>query len=84
MQVRPVAANQDLSHHASRREAERERRAMIVGVVPGGFGEPGQPPFLVAGRHLTRGHYEAVADVMTGFRLGEQVRIRRNLYTIVG
>jgi putative ABC transport system permease protein len=62
----------------------RERRAMVVGVVPGGFGEPGQPEFLVAGRHLTHGHDEAVADLMTGFRLGEQVRIRRHLYTVVG
>ncbi len=63
---------------------DRERRAMVVGVVPGGFGEPGQPQFLVAGRHLTRGHYEAVADLTTGFRLGEQVRIRRHLYRVVG
>src|SRR5690606_12438866 len=29
-------------------------------------------------------HYEAVADVATGFLLGERIRIRRNLYTIVG
>jgi putative ABC transport system permease protein len=87
MQVRPVAPNQAAPNRTSDPagdEAARERRAMIVGVVPGGFGEPGQPPFLVAGRHLTRGHYEAVADVTTGFRIGEQVRIRRNLYTIVG
>jgi len=63
---------------------ERERRAMVVGVVPGGPGEPGQPDTLVAGRHITRGHYEAVADLMTGFRVGETVRIRRNLYTVVG
>ena len=65
-------------------QGERERRAMVVGVVPGGPGEPGQPRFLVAGRHLTRGHYEAVADLATGFQMGEQVRIRRNLYTVVG
>ncbi len=65
-------------------QGDRERRAMVVGVVPGGPGEPGQPRFLVAGRHLTRGHYEAVADLATGFQVGEQVRIRRNLYTVVG
>ncbi len=65
-------------------QGDRERRAMVVGVVPGGPGEPGQPRFLVAGRHLTRGHYEAVADLATGFQVGEQVRIRRNRYTIVG
>jgi hypothetical protein len=65
-------------------QGDRERRAMVVGVVPGGPGEPGQPRFLVAGRHITQGHYEAVADLATGFRLGEQIRIRRNLYSVVG
>ncbi|GAB6112800.1 ABC transporter permease [Desulfomicrobium salsuginis] len=59
-------------------------RAMVVGVVPGGPGEPGQPTFLTAGRHITRGHYEAVADVKTGFGLGQEIRIRRNVYTVVG
>jgi putative ABC transport system permease protein len=65
-------------------EGERERRAMVVGVVPGGPDAPGQPDALVAGRHITRSHYEAVADLMTGLRIGEQVRIRRHLYTVVG
>ncbi|MCW9058368.1 MAG: ABC transporter permease [Gammaproteobacteria bacterium] len=66
------------------RQGERDVRAMVVGVVPGGLGEPGQPPYLVAGRHLTRGHYEAVADLASGFRLGDRVQIRRNQYTVVG
>jgi putative ABC transport system permease protein len=39
---------------------------------------------LVAGRQITRGHYEAVADIATGFRLGDEVKIRRNHYTVVG
>ncbi|MBI1905882.1 MAG: ABC transporter permease [Rhodocyclales bacterium] len=64
--------------------AGRDVRAMIVGVVPGGPGEPGQPTRLVAGRHITRGHYEAVADVAAGFALGERIGVRRNEYTIVG
>ncbi len=63
---------------------DRDVRSMVVGVVPGGPGEPGQPGFLVAGRHITRSHYEAVADAATGFALGDEIRIRRNLYTVVG
>ena len=66
------------------RRGESDVRAMVVGVVPGGPGEPGQPGYLVAGRRITRGHYEAVADIAAGFRLGEQIRIRRNLFTVVG
>ena len=66
------------------RRGERDVRAMVAGVVPGGPGEPGQPRHLVAGRHLTRGHYEAVADLATGFALGDRIGIRRNTYTVVG
>ena len=56
-------------------------RAMVVGFEPG---EPGSPGPLVAGRHVTRSHYEAVADVRTGFALGERIRIRRHDYEVVG
>ncbi|PWB43564.1 MAG: ABC transporter permease [Rhodocyclales bacterium] len=56
-------------------------RVMVVGFEPG---EPGEPPYLVAGRQITRSHYEAVADVRTGFALGERIRIRRHDYTVVG
>ncbi len=66
------------------RRGDGDVRVMVVGVVPGGPGEPGQPGYLVAGRQITRGHYEAVADVATGFRLGDSIRIRRNQYTVVG
>ena len=38
----------------------------------------------MACRHVTRSHYEAVADVRTGFALGERIRIRRHGYTVVG
>jgi putative ABC transport system permease protein len=62
----------------------RDVSTMVVGVMLGEQGSPGQPRFLVAGRHITRSHYEAVADVTAGFQLGERIRIRRNLYTIVG
>ena len=56
-------------------------RAMVVGFEPG---QPGEPGYLVAGRHITRNHYEAVADVKTGFQLGATIRIRRHDYRVVG
>ena len=59
----------------------RDQRGMVVGMEPG---MPGAPGYLVAGRHITRNHYEAVADVKTGFALGDVVRIRRHDYTVVG
>ena len=62
----------------------RDVRAMVVGVVPGISLEPGQPGSLVAGRRITRGHYEALADIAAGFRVGERIRIRKNEYVVVG
>lgn len=64
--------------------ASGDVRAMVTGITMDGPGTPGWPPQLVAGRQITRGHYEAVADVSAGFQLGDQVRIRRNQYTVVG
>ena len=67
------------------RQGGRDVRAMVVGTVPGeAWGAPGWPPALVAGRRITRGHYEAMADIATGFQLGDTIRIRRNDYTVVG
>src|SRR5512143_3123537 len=56
-------------------------RVMLVGFEPG---HPGEPGYLVAGRPITRSHYEAIADVKTGLRLNERIRIRRHEYTVVG
>jgi putative ABC transport system permease protein len=63
------------------RRGSTEVRAMVVGFEPG---QPGEPGYLVAGRHITRSHYEAVADVRTGFALGDRISIRRHDYTVVG
>ncbi len=69
---------------AEGRDAGREVRAMIVGFEPGQPAQPGSPGYLVAGRQVTRSHYEAVVDVRTGFTLGQRIRIRRHDYTVVG
>ncbi|WP_353140041.1 ABC transporter permease [Limnohabitans sp.] len=58
-----------------------DKRAMVVGMEPG---QPGEPSHLVAGRYLTRSHYEAIADVKTGFIIGDRIGIRRHEYTVVG
>ena len=67
------------------RKGDKDVRAMAVGLAPGKPGvTPGWPSHLVAGRHITRGHYEAVADISSGFKLGDVIKIRRNHYTVVG
>ena len=63
------------------RASDRDVRAMVVGMESG---QPGEPGYLIAGRHLTRSHYEAVVDVKTGFGLGDRIKIRRHDYTVVG
>ena len=63
------------------RAAGTDVRAMVVGFVPG---QPGEPGYLIAGRRVTRSHYEAVPDVSAGFAVGDRLRIRRHDYTVVG
>ncbi|GGZ87973.1 MULTISPECIES: ABC transporter permease [Sphingomonadales] len=67
------------------RQGETDVRAMVVGIMPGAaWGSPGWPSYLVEGRQITRGHYEAVADIASGFGLGDEITIRRNRYQVVG
>ena len=61
--------------------AGKDIRVMVVGFETG---KPGAPGYLVAGRPVTRSHYEAVADVKSGLALGDRVNIRRHEYTVVG
>ena len=63
------------------RKGSTDVRAMVVGFEPA---QPGEPGYLVAGRRVTRGHYEAIADVMSRFHVGDRIRIRRHDYTVVG
>ena len=63
------------------RQGDSDARVMVVGVT---LGEPGEPNFLVAGRQMTRDHYEAVADVKCGFHIGQTIHVRRHDYKVVG
>ncbi len=67
------------------RREPQDVRAMVVGIMPGSKPtSSGWPPYLVAGRHITRSHYEAVADVKAGFNIGDKIAIRRNQYEVIG
>lgn len=59
----------------------KDVRVMLVGIEPG---KPGEPSYLVAGRPITRTHYEALADIKAGLAIGDRIQIRRHLYTVVG
>lgn len=63
---------------------ERDIRAMVTGVRPGCQNLPGYPRFLVAGRHIGAGHYEAVADISSGLKIGDSVTLRNDFYRVVG
>ena len=59
--------------------AENKVRVMLQGV------DPSAPiPRLVAGRPLTRPHYELVVDKRSGFHLGDVIPIHRHRYKVVG
>ena len=56
-------------------------RVMLTGIETH---QPGSPAYLIAGRPIMQSHYEALADIKSGFALGERIQIRRHLYTVVG
>jgi len=39
---------------------------------------------LLAGRHLTKGHYETIVDISTGMVVGDVIRLGRDDFTVVG
>ena len=61
----------------------RKLRLQVVGYEPG---RPGGPVRLVAGRGITRSHYELIADDKTGLTVGETLPLGRrgHDYTVVG
>ncbi len=63
------------------RHNNKDIRVMVVGFETS---RPGEPAYLVAGRPLTRSHYEALADIKTGLVVGDTVTIRRHAYIVVG
>ena len=65
-------------------EAALGGRSLRLNVVGYEFDRPGAPPPLVAGRPITRGHYELIADRRARLPLGTAIRLGRNVFTVVG
>ena len=59
----------------------RELRFLLIGYEANHIGGP---PMIIAGRGIEASHYEVVADVKTGLKLGEVIRMRGFDYTVVG
>lgn len=57
------------------------RRVLVVGSE---IGRIGGSPRIVEGHPITQSRYQAVADVAAGLVVGEQIRLGRNTFTIVG
>lgn len=56
-------------------------RLFLIGYKLGGIGGP---PVIVAGRTITKKHYEAVADRKSGFAVGDSIHLGLEDYTVVG
>lgn len=71
-----------ISYTVQRHVAGRAQHFTIIGYdVFGGLGGPGR---IVAGRPISQAHYEVVADMKIGLRLGEMLRLGVHDYTVVG
>jgi putative ABC transport system permease protein len=57
------------------------KRLLVVGAQ---VGRPGEAPAVIEGRPILRSRYEAVADISAGLALGEQIKLGRDMFTVVG
>ncbi|MDO6963134.1 ABC transporter permease [Rhizobium alvei] len=59
----------------------KRMRLQVVGFEPG---QPGAPETLVEGRTITSSHYEIIADRQTRLQVGEQLKLGKRTFTVVG
>lgn len=64
-------------------EAQHRGRTLRVLVIGAQTARPGEAT-VVEGRPILRSRYEAVADRGTGLALGEQIKLGRDTFTVVG
>ena len=57
------------------------KRLLVIGAQ---IARPGEAPLVDEGRPIFRSRYEAVADRGAGLMLGEQIKLGRNTFTVVG
>lgn len=76
-----VAAAGGMTYQSVEVGVPRTLRLQVVGFERG---RPGAPPAPVAGRGITRPHYELLADRRTGLRPGEDLQLGERRFTVVG
>jgi len=65
-------------------EAQHRGRTLRLLVVGAQIARPGEAAHVAEGRPILRSRYEAVADRGAGLALGEQIRLGRDTFTVVG
>ncbi len=65
-------------------EAQHNGRIKRLLVVGAQIARPGEASALIAGRPIMRSRYEAIADLGAELGLGEQIKLGRSTFTIVG
>ena len=71
-----------VTHTVQRDHRGRQLRMVVVGLAwPQ---DRGEWISLIAGRSLAQGRYEFIADDSLGLAIGEQIRLGRDTYTVVG
>jgi putative ABC transport system permease protein len=63
------------------RHRGQTKRLMVVGAQ---IARPGEAPHVVEGRPILRSRYEVVADRGAGLAIGEQIKLGRDTFTVVG
>lgn len=65
-------------------EGTAQARKLRLYVIGYELDRPGGPREIAEGRAIGRSRYELIADKRTGLELGEQIRLGRRTFTIVG
>jgi putative ABC transport system permease protein len=65
-------------------EAEFKGGKLRLYVIGYELGRMGGPPLISAGRSLARSHYELVADIKSGLKIGDNLRLGRKDFSVVG